>query len=195
MSDLQCAARLYVARHGEARYESAQITDDGGSLSAVGRQQARELAERLRGERIVRVWSSPLSRAVQTAEIVAAVLGVEVVVREGLREYSVGALAGTDGDEALALGPVFEAWISGDDTAAVPGGEVIAEVVDRVVGVLEEIKDIHRGEAVLVITHGGVIAISLPVILGVPRASGHDLMLPGGGSVLITGDADGWTRG
>ena len=51
------------------------VTDDGGSLSAAGRGQARALGERLRGERIARVWCSPLSRAVQTAEIAAGVLG------------------------------------------------------------------------------------------------------------------------
>ncbi len=193
MSDLQCAARLFVARHGEAVYESVLITDDGGSLSAIGRQQARDLAERLRGERIARVWSSSLSRAVQTAEIVAAALGVDVVVREGLREYAVGSLAGTDGDEALILGPVFEAWIAGDNTAEIAGGESIKGIVERVGAVLEEIRDIHRGETVLVVSHGGAMGVGLPSILGVPRSNGHDFMVPGGEHVVIVGDADGWS--
>src|SRR6478609_3419986 len=95
MSSLQCAARILVARHGEAEYETELCGDDGGSLTALGRAQARELADLLSGERIARVWTSSLSRAVQTAEIVAASLGVDVVVREGLREYGVGSLAGS----------------------------------------------------------------------------------------------------
>src|SRR6478735_8890928 len=95
MSSLHCAARVLVARHGEAEYETDLCSDDGGSLTPLGRKQARELGVSLQGERVARVWTSSLSRAVQTAEIVAGVLGVDVVVREGLREYGVGALAET----------------------------------------------------------------------------------------------------
>jgi 2,3-bisphosphoglycerate-dependent phosphoglycerate mutase len=192
MSDLQCATRLFLARHGEADYESVLVTDEGGSLSPVGRGQARELGERLRGERIARVWCSPLSRAVQTAEIAAGVLGVDVVVREGLREYGVGALAGTGADEAAELGPVFRRWVDGDDTATIPGGESVSGILDRVVAVLDEICDVHRGEGVLVVGHGGTTMVTLPVLLGLPRATSYDLVLPGGGYVALEGDATGW---
>ncbi len=85
MSDLQCPARVFVARHGEAVYESELLSDAGGWLSPLGREQARELAQSLSGERIARVWTSDMARAVQTGEIVASVLGVDVVVRKGLR--------------------------------------------------------------------------------------------------------------
>jgi len=86
MSDLQCAARVFVARHGEALYESDLLSDAGGWLSPRGRQQAKDLAATLAPERISRVWASDMARAVQTAEIVAGALGVDVVVRKGLRE-------------------------------------------------------------------------------------------------------------
>ena len=96
----------------------------------------------------------------QTAEIVAAALStggslVDVVVREGLREYGVGSLAGTHADEREALGPVFAAWAAGDDDAAIPGGERVGDVVARMAAVLEEVADQHPGEAVLVVGHGG----------------------------------------
>ena len=55
-------------------------------------------AERIAGERIARVWTSDMSRAVQTGEIVAAGAGVDVTVRTGLREFGVGDAAGTTGD-------------------------------------------------------------------------------------------------
>jgi 2,3-bisphosphoglycerate-dependent phosphoglycerate mutase len=192
MSDLQCAARVFLARHGEADYETDLVTDHGGSLSAAGRAQARALGERLRGERIARVWCSPLSRAVQKAEIAASVLGVDVVVREDLREYGVGALAGTDADEAAALGPVFAAWAAGDDEATIPGGERVADIATRVVGVLDEVRDAHRGEAVLVVGHGGATRIAVPELLGTPRRSAYDLALPGGGFLALEGDDAGW---
>jgi 2,3-bisphosphoglycerate-dependent phosphoglycerate mutase len=197
VSALQCPTRLLVARHGEAEYESTTVTDDGGSLTARGRAQARALAEELRGERIARIWCSPLSRAVQTAEIVAAALStdgsrVDVVVREGLREYGVGSLAGTPADEREELGPVFAAWAGGDDEAAIPGGERLGDIVARMGAVLEEIADQHRGEAVLVVGHGGSILTALPELVGRPRASACDLTLPHAGHVELEVDADGW---
>lgn len=192
VSDLHCASRVVLARHGLADYESDLVTDDGGSLSVEGRAQARGLAESLRGERIARVWCSPLSRAVQTAEIAAGVLGVDVVVREGLREYGVGSMAGTDADESAVIGPVFRAWVGGDDTAAIDGGELVSGVVARVTRVLEEVADQHRGEAVLVVAHGGAIMASVPELVGCPRVMAWDLVLPGGGHVALERDADGW---
>ncbi|GAW50513.1 MULTISPECIES: histidine phosphatase family protein [unclassified Nocardioides] len=192
MTSLQCAARLFVARHGEAEYETELCSDDGGSLTALGRRQARELADRLRGERIARVWTSPLSRAVQTAEIAAAALGVDVVVREGLREYGVGSLAGTVGDEATTIGPVFLAWARGDDTATIDGGERVSDVVARVEGVLQEVADAHPGESVLVVGHGGAILATVPQLVGLPRAHGLGTVLPNCGVVELEKDADGW---
>lgn len=86
MSDLHCPARVIVARHGEAAYETAERGSAGGSLTALGREQARQLGERLHGERVAAVVCSELSCAVQTAEIAAGVLGLPVRVREGIDE-------------------------------------------------------------------------------------------------------------
>lgn len=192
MSSLQCPTRVFVARHGEAEYETDLCTDDGGSLTGRGRGQARELGERLRGERIARVWTSSLSRAVQTAEIVAASLGVDVVVREGLREYGVGALAGTEVGEKDYFESVFRGWAGGDDTARIDGGERIEDLVARVTGVLDEVADQHPGEATLVVSHGGAILATLPQLAGLPRTRGLDVTLPNCGVVELEVDADGW---
>ena len=192
MSSLQCPARILVARHGEAEYETDRCGDDGGSLTALGRRQARDLAERLRGERIARVWTSPLSRAVQTAEIAAAGLDVGVVVREGLREYGVGALAGTDADEKAELEPDFRAWTDGDDDATIPGGEPVRQIVARVQAVLEEVADEHPGEAVLVVGHGGAILATLPQLVGLPRHRGAGVTLAHCAVIELEKDADGW---
>ncbi len=192
MTDLQCAARLFVARHGDATYESPLISDDGGWLTALGRDQARRLAEELAPERIARVWTSDLARAVQTGEVVAGALGVDVVVRRGLRELAVGDAAGTVGDPD-PFAPTFAAWLDGDLRARIPGGESGHEIVERYRIVLDEVADAHRGESVLLVSHGGVMCLALPV-LARNLASGHarDLPLPNGGVVALEGDADGW---
>ena len=192
MSSLQCPARILVARHGEAEYETDLCSDHGGSLTPLGRKQARELGTSLLGERVARVWTSPLSRAVQTAEIAAGVLGVDVVVREDLREYGVGRLAGTQLHEKAYFEGVFRRWVEGDDDAAIDGGERVAEVVARVEGVLREVADEHRGETALVISHGGAMLATLPQLAGLPRRRGLGVTLPNCGVIGLEADADGW---
>jgi len=138
VSDLQCPVQVLVARHGEADYETDRLSDHGGTLS-------------------------PMSRAVQTAEIVAAAQGCDVTVREGLREFGVGVHAGHrfDPDPAAAT---FVRWLAGDLTERVEGAESGAEVIGRFAVVLEEIADLHRGEAVLVVSHGGAICTGVPAL-------------------------------
>ena len=192
MADLQCAARVFVARHAEAVYESPLLSDSGGWLSPRGREQARTLAATLAPERIARVWSSSMARAVQTAEIVAGVLGVDVVVREGLREVGVGDHAGGTGDPD-PFEQTFGSWLAGDLDARIAGAESGAEVVARVGEVLAEVADAHRGEAALVISHGGAICAAVPS-LATNLSSSHarDLPLANCDVVALEADADGW---
>ena len=98
MSDLQCAATVLLAQHGEAEDGAPPVPDAGGALTERGRHQARLLADRLRERRVAVVYSSPVAPAVQTAEIAADVLGVAVRVREDLR----GPSAGESGHEVVA---------------------------------------------------------------------------------------------
>lgn len=161
MSDLQCPTTIVLARHGEAEYEAKEWAEEGGSLTPLGRRQAAALGGALAGRRISHVWTSTLSRAVQTAEIAAARLGVSVTTRAGLREFGCGDLAGTDRkiDPFLAT---FRTWLDGDLEARIPGGESGAEMVARMRGVLGEIADAHPGETVLAVSHGGLMRLSVP---------------------------------
>ena len=194
MSDLQCAARIFVVRHGEAEYESPLLSDAGGWLSALGRLQSRDLADALAGERIARVWTSDMSRAVQTGEIVAARLGVDVVVRKGLREFGVGDHAGTAADaEPDPFAETFSSWLAGDLDARIAGAESGREVVARFAAVLSEVADAHRGESVLVVSHGGAISMAVPVLAAnLDPAHGHGRPLPHCAVVALEADADGW---
>ena len=192
MGDLQCAVRVFVARHGEAEYETDLLVDHGGSLTTTGRAQSRALAETLAGERIAHVYASSMARAVQTAEIVAARLGVEVTVREGLREFSVGSFEGHTGDPD-PFRDTFDAWLDGRLDSAIPGGESGDEVVTRFGAVMQEVRDRFPGESVLVISHGGAICTAVPNLArNVDRRHPVGRPLTNTGVVEVDGDADGW---
>jgi 2,3-bisphosphoglycerate-dependent phosphoglycerate mutase len=191
VGDVHCPARIIVARHGQAEYETPEMNAAGGSLTALGRAQARELGERLRSEKVAVVICSELSRAVQTAEIAAAVLGVSVRVRERLQEFPAGDHLGLPCD-ARFYDAMLGSWLTGDLSLGVPGGEIGRETAERVLDVLDDVADEFRGETVLVVSHGGVIhalwgAIAPgsahgPPANGVANASVH----------VFERDADGW---
>ncbi len=161
MSDLFCAATLVVARHAEAEYESDLTSDSGGSLTLAGREQSKALATSLLDRRVAAILCSDMARAVQTAEIAAALLEVPVLVRRGLREFSVGDFAGKPYTEDL-FADVMSAWAASDLSDGCPGGETGSDVVRRMGEELESVCDLHRGETVLVVSHSGSMRLTLP---------------------------------
>ncbi len=169
------------------------LTDDGGWLTELGRQQARELGERLRHERVAAVYSSPMARAAQTGAEAAAALGLSSsVVLDGLEEFSVGDLAGMPHDDPRAH-EVFERWMRGDLGVAVPGGQTGTAVLARMRTAGSDLADRHRGATVLGISHGGVRALALsrlPVNGRPDQALARSLA--NCATLRVDIDADGW---
>ena len=183
-----------MTRHGKAAFVEDVFSDEGGSLTPEGRQQAAALGERLAGRRPAGIWCSDTSRAVQTAEIAAARAGAVVNVRKALREVYVGSLIGTPFD-AAALAGLAARWAAGDLSAAIEGGESGQEVIARHREVFEEIADLHRGETVLVVGHQTALGVVVPALAGAGSGAGvaHvELGLDHAAIVELRGDADGW---
>jgi broad specificity phosphatase PhoE len=191
VTDLQCPARVFLTRHGEAEYETPLWMDHGGSLTALGRSQARELGEKLRSERIARVYTSTISRAVQTAELAAERLGVDVTVREGLIELAMGEALGTPADSGF-FDEAMAAWVAGDVEAKAPGSESAVEIAERVRRVLDDLADTHRGESIVVVSHGAAIVATLSVLAFEPGRSPH---IANCSWSVLEGDSDGWRTG
>ncbi len=164
MTMLHCPATVLLARHGEAAYEAETWSDEGGSLTRTGRAQAAALADRLHGRRVAHIYTSTMARAVQTAEIVAAKLDVDVTTRRGLQEFGVGNFAGVERDTDPFV-DTFTRWLDDDLTARVDGGESGEEVVARANSVLQDVADTHPGETVLVVAHGGILTLAIRNLL------------------------------
>lgn len=168
------------------------MSDDGGWLTDLGRAQVDELAETLRSRRIAAVYCSRMDRAVQSADLAAAALGVRRLVTEGLQEPLVGELAGVSFQEPRAH-EVFDAWLQGDLDAGYPGGEDGHAVLNRVREALDDIADTHRGETVLVFTHSGVMSLVIPMLsVNVRNDRAAQRFLPNCVPAEVEVDADGW---
>jgi broad specificity phosphatase PhoE len=193
VSDLHCAATVLITRHGEAEDETGRPSDSGGSLTLAGRRESARLADSLGQRNVAMVYTSPLAQAVQTAEIVAGRLGCVVRVRAGLAELPLGDHSGRPGSpEPFAR--VLQRWRAGDLSAAHAGAEDGAATVARVQAVLEEVADLHRGETVLVVSHGSVMSLVLAGLAAdLPDDHAAGRPDPSCIPVELSADADGWT--
>lgn len=192
MSDLHCPVTLVVARHAKAAFVEECFSDEGGSLTPRGREQARDLGTALLGRRIAAVFCSDTSRAVQTAEIAAVQLGVPVTACKSLREVDVGTLSGQPFDTSL-MDAVSDRWHAGDLQARFDGGESGAEVVARHRRQLEEIADQYRGESVLVVGHQTALGIVVPTLArNLDPSPAQVGELDHAETLELDGDADGW---
>jgi broad specificity phosphatase PhoE len=160
---------ILLARHGETDDNRPPLRFQGWSdtpLNDVGRAQARELAERIAAGRpgetsVASLWSSDLSRARETAEIVGERIGLEPRLDLRLREGNRGAWEGRLFDDVAAAEPErYAAWRRGGAQWRFPGGESLAEHQERVLAALAEIEASAELPA-LVVCHGGSIRVVL----------------------------------
>lgn len=193
VTDLFCPATLVVARHAQAAFVEDWFSDEGGSLTSEGRAQSHALADSLQGRRVASIFTSDTSRAVQTAEIVAARLRVSVTACKSLREVFIGELIGGAFDLSR-IDAVTDQWYAGSLDARFEGGESGAEVVERHRKQFEEIADLHRGETALVIGHQTALGIVVPTLArNVTPTWARDNELENTEFVELENEAEGWT--
>jgi broad specificity phosphatase PhoE len=148
---------LIVARHGETDWNRENRFQGHADppLNELGRRQSAELAESLVGDGITRVYTSPLRRAAETAEIVADRLGLEVETVDALREIDVGSWSGLTRDEVAARFPEeYARWLE-RAPHGFENGETYAELAARVLPAISELASGDPSKTVLVVTHGG----------------------------------------
>ncbi len=161
--------RILIARHGQTEWNALGKLQGATDipLNELGRTQAQGLADKLASESIAAIWSSDLSRARQTAEIVATArgLGAPLVERE-LRERAFGVFEGLTRDECATHHPeAWQRWQAA--THAPPGGEERLDAVERMRRALATIANATtHGDPVLAVTHGGLMRLWLLEVLG-----------------------------
>jgi probable phosphoglycerate mutase len=169
--------RLFLVRHGatalstEDRFSGA----DGADLSDQGRAQAERLGERLRSEGISAVFSSPYSRAMETARIVTTGWTTRPVPVDGLREISHGHWEGLrrqDVEERFAA--EYAMWEQDPFTYAPSGGESGLAVLARALPALRAIIADHQGSKILVVSHKATIRLVLSSLLGIDARGYRD---------------------
>ncbi len=149
---------LLLVRHGETDWNRDRRWQGHADppLNESGRDQARALARELAAVPVDAVYSSDLSRARETAEILAEPHGLDVRLDARLREVDVGEWSGLTSSEVEERYPEgFARRLAGG--AGWTRGETFEELGRRVSEAVGEIAEAHRGGAVLLVTHGGAM--------------------------------------
>ena len=160
---------FHLLRHGEHGLLGRVLAGrmPGVGMTERGRAEIASQAERLAGEKIAAIYASPLQRTRESAEIVAARLGLPIGFRDDLLELDFGEWTGATFD-SIRADPRWQAWSTQRSLAAIPGGESMRAVQQRVVAALLELNERHLHETVVLVSHGDVIRSVLLFALGMP---------------------------
>ena len=140
--------RLWLIRHGEpaeeARHRCYGSLDVG--LSEKGRAQMAEIAQYLKTESVTAIYTSPRSRALESAQILAAVPSCPIEIMADLREMDFGEFEGLPYDEIAARYPdIYRQWMETPTEVRFPNGEIFSEMRDRVLRHLKRSSANGRG--------------------------------------------------
>lgn len=170
MGEEEGMTRLYLIRHAtnDALGQGLLIGRSPGiHLNAEGHAQAEALAERLAAVELNAVYSSPMERAVETAEPVARRHGLELKIHPGLNEVDTGQWTGLTVASVRRRRRWRGLWIH-PAGVSFPRGETLWQVQVRVVQALENIRAAHRGGNVAVVCHADPIRVAVAHYLGLP---------------------------
>ncbi len=167
--------RLIIIRHGQTAWNEGEGERLRGradlELDETGLRQARATATRMALWRVTAVYSSPLKRAVTTAEILAESLRLKAQTLEGLIDIDYGSWQGLSLKEAEANDPeLYRLWLQSPHLATFPGGEGLEQVRERVTSAVETLVPRHPGQTVVLVSHKVVCKVLLCSLLGLDNS-------------------------
>ncbi|MFI9610497.1 bifunctional RNase H/acid phosphatase [Streptomyces sp. NPDC052023] len=195
--DMGAPATFVLLRHGETPLTpEKRFSGSGGSdpsLSDIGREQAERVALALaRRGTIQAVVASPLARTRETAAIVAARLGLEVGIDDGLRETDFGAWEGLTFAEVHQRHPDdLSAWLGSPDAEPTGGGESFAATATRIAATRDKLIAAYAGRTVLLVTHVTPVKTLVRLALGAPPESLFRMELSAASLSVVAYYADG----
>ena len=164
---------ILLVRHGESEADLLNVHEGRAdyNLTAKGLEQAQLLEKWVTTNyRPEFIWSSPLRRAIQVADVLSSALSIPLQTHDGLMEWNNGVLAGMDREKALRLYP--EPVDGRKPHESVPSGESLLEFRGRVESCFSEIiSRSSRYHRIVVISHGGTISHLIASFLRLPMVS------------------------
>jgi len=180
-------AKLILARHGETAWNVERIfrgrTDV--SLDEVGIKQAELLGKYLSNWKLEAIYSSPVKRALDTANIVARYQKIGIHVADGLIDFNYGEWQSLPEQEVKRLYPaLLNEWHNNPQRVKMPGGESLEDVRKRAIEVVDDVLSKYQGSVVLV-SHRVVIKVLICSLLGLDNSHFWNINLDVGGITIF----------
>ena len=161
---------IILVRHGQTEWNRVERFRGRADvpLNETGIAQAEATGQRVAKEwQPTAVYSSPLSRAVRTAEAIAKHFSLPVQIHPGLADIDYGEWQGLTPDEVRERWPAaLHAWYKEPDTARIPGGETLADLRARGMRAVNELSARHAGQTIVLVGHTVINRIILLGVLG-----------------------------
>jgi broad specificity phosphatase PhoE len=165
-------AILILVRHGETLWNVEKVFRGRAdvSLDELGIRQAELLSKYLSNWRLEAIYSSPVKRALDTANIIARYQNVAVRIAEGLTDFDFGEWQSLPEQEVMRLYPdLLNEWHSNPHKVRMPGGESLEDAKKRAVEVVNDVLSKHQGSVALV-SHRVVIKVLICYLLGLDNS-------------------------
>jgi broad specificity phosphatase PhoE len=165
--------RVILVRHGQTDWNENGVFRGriDVKLNSNGYRQAERVADVLQKVRIDAIYSSPLSRAMDTAEAVSRNHALDVRIEQAFNDMNFGEWQGLTRREVEERYPEpFQIWLNAPQRAVIPNGETLAQVRRRLLRGLDELHGLHAEETVLVVSHGLTNKVLLCAMLGLYNA-------------------------
>ena len=179
---------IILVRHGETEWNVGEIFRGriDIELNETGIKQAGQLAEYLSKVKIDAIFSSPLKRALKTAEIIADYHKLEVAITPGLIDFDYGQWQGLPHQEVKEkYEELYAEWVNHPDRVKMPAGESLEDVRKRAMGVVANIIAGHGGRIVLV-SHRVVNKVLICALLGLDNSHFWNIKQDTGGMTTFT---------
>jgi broad specificity phosphatase PhoE len=182
---------VFLIRHGVTAWhaEGRVLGQRDIPLSPAGIAQAQEAAAALGGLTMSEVLSSPLQRAIQTAEIIGKQAGIEVARDPRLIDFQLGKWTGMTYAD-VGTSEEYQRFLQQPESERIPGGESLEDIRKRAVAAIDQaLRDNPTGDALAIVTHAGIIRVLLTHYMGSPPANYHRVRVSPG-SITILGFSD-----
>jgi phosphoserine phosphatase len=161
---------IILVRHGQTEWNRVERFRGHADvpLNETGLAQAEATGQRFAEEWLpTAIYSSPLSRAVKTAEAIAKHYNLPVLTHPGLTDIDYGEWQGLTPDQARERWPeAVHAWYNKPETACIPGGETLASLRQRALRTVNELASHHNGQTIVLVGHTVINRIILLGVLG-----------------------------
>lgn len=149
---------VYLTRHGQTIWNLEKRLQGRGDspLTENGKERAEELKERIKDLNIDIIYSSPIRRALTTAEIIRGDKNIEIVTEDDLMEMCFGDYEGEKTEDITKENPEWNIQLimQGNTDMTAPNGENLSQVRERVAKAMDNIININRNKSILIVAHG-----------------------------------------